>query len=85
MTMYLSPLHRLVSLILISGLLTACSSSGFFSDQEKAYRSQQEAVDNLEIPPDLSSSAFDDAMTIPGGSSASYSDYTAGSDRKSVV
>ncbi|MDJ0807797.1 MAG: outer membrane protein assembly factor BamC [Gammaproteobacteria bacterium] len=77
--MYLSPLHRLVSLILISGLLTACSSSGFFSDQEKAYRSQQEAVDNLEIPPDLSSSAFDDAMTIPGGSSASYSDYTAGS------
>lgn len=32
-------------------------------------------VDNLEVPPDLSSSAINDAMVIPGGSSASYSDY----------
>ncbi|MEN8178502.1 MAG: outer membrane protein assembly factor BamC [Pseudomonadota bacterium] len=77
--MLFSPFYRLIFLFLLSSLLTACSSSGgFFSDKEKAYRSQREAVDNLEIPPDLSSSAINDAMTIPGGSSASYSDYSQG-------
>jgi outer membrane protein assembly factor BamC len=76
--MFLSLIYRLIPLFLLSSLLTACSSSGgFFSDKEKAYRSQREAVDNLEIPPDLSSSAIEDAMAIPGGASASYSDYSS--------
>ena len=67
---------RLTILLALLALLTACSSSGWFlSSDDKSYRSQRETVDDLEIPPDLSSSAIDDAMEIPSGASASYSDY----------
>ena len=77
--MSLSLVYRLLPLLLLSCMLTACSSSGgYFTDQEKAYRSQRQAVDNLEVPPDLSSSAISDEMEIPTGSSASYSDYSSG-------
>lgn len=68
-------------LSILIGALSACSSSGgFFSSEDKSYRSQRETVDNLEIPPDLSSSAIEDAMEIPGGVSASYSDYRTRQD-----
>ena len=74
--MHFSLVYRLMILLILGSLLSACSSSGgYFSDKEKSYLSQQEAEENLEIPPDLTSSSIDDAMTIPGGTSASYSDY----------
>ena len=74
--MPLSYLFRLTILLTLIGLVTACSSSGgFFSTDDKSYRAQRQTVDNLEIPPDLSSSAIEDAMEIPGGVTASYSDY----------
>jgi outer membrane protein assembly factor BamC len=74
--MPLSHLFRLTILLILIALVTACSSSGgFFSTDDKSYRTQRQTVDNLEIPPDLSSSAIEDAMEIPGGVSASYSDY----------
>ena len=74
--MLLSHFARLISPFILVGVLAACSSSGgFFTSQDKAYRSQRETVDDLEIPPDLSSSAIDDAMEIPSGASASYSEY----------
>ncbi|MGD8589496.1 MAG: outer membrane protein assembly factor BamC [Chromatiales bacterium] len=74
--MSLTYLFRLTILLVLSGLLVACSTnSEFFSSDDKSYRSQRQTVDSLEIPPDLSSSAIEDALQIPGGSSASYSDY----------
>jgi len=75
--MPLAHAFRVTVLLVLIGLLSACSSSGgLFSTDDKSYRSQQAGtVDNLEIPPDLSSSAIQDAMEIPGGASASYSEY----------
>lgn len=69
-----SPHVILLSLFLM--LLAGCSSDGgFFSDTEREYRTQKESVDDLEIPPDLTSSAIRDAMVIPGAGSASYAEY----------
>ena len=74
--MSLSYPYRLTILLVLTALLHACStSSEFFSSDDKAYRSQRQATDSLEIPPDLSSTAIEDALQIPGGGSASYSDY----------
>jgi outer membrane protein assembly factor BamC len=69
---------RLTTLLVLIALLSACSSSGgYFTTDDTSYRSQRQAVDTLEIPPDLSSAAIEDAMEIPGGVSASYSDYSS--------
>jgi outer membrane protein assembly factor BamC len=66
----------LSSLILLILFISGCGSDGgYFSDSEREYRSQKETVDDLEIPPDLSSNAIQDAMTIPGAGSASYEEY----------
>ena len=71
-------LNRLFLLPILLTLLSACSTTGWFSsDDEAEYRSQREVEENLEIPPDLTSTDISDAMVIPGGSSASYSDYTS--------
>ncbi len=76
--MFFSFFFRLLPLLFLASVLAACSSKGsYYSDQEKSYRSQQKAVDNLEIPPDLSSSAIEDVMTVPAGASASYSEYSS--------
>jgi len=66
----------LLPLLLLSQLL-ACSTGSFFSDSEKQYRSQREEADNLEIPPDLTSSSISDSMVIPSGTSTSLSEYSA--------
>jgi outer membrane protein assembly factor BamC len=59
-------------------ILAGCSSGGgFFSDSENVYRSQGETVDDLEIPPDLTDSAIQDAMAVPGTGAASYEEYTS--------
>ncbi|MCG7868164.1 MAG: hypothetical protein B6D70_11530 [gamma proteobacterium symbiont of Stewartia floridana] len=74
----------LLSLILLILFITGCSSDGgYFSDSEREYRSQKESVDDLEIPPDLSSSAIQDAMTIPGAGSASYEEYANQREKRS--
>lgn len=60
-------------------LLNACGSvdvDDYLPDQRLAYKKQREAADNLEIPPDLTSGNFDDAMDVPDlGGSATYSEY----------
>jgi outer membrane protein assembly factor BamC len=62
-------------------LLLGCSSGGgFFSDSERVYRTQQETVDDLEVPPDLTRSTIQDAMAVPGGGAASYEEYTSRRD-----
>ncbi|MGD8911657.1 MAG: outer membrane protein assembly factor BamC [Candidatus Thiodiazotropha sp.] len=57
-------------------LLSGCSSGGgYFSDSERAYRSQKETVDDLEVPPDLTRSSIKDSMAIPSAGGASYEEY----------
>ena len=60
-------------------LLAACSSfsvDDYLPDHSLAYKKQREAGENLELPPDLVSGQFDDAMDVPDlGGSATYSEY----------
>jgi outer membrane protein assembly factor BamC len=72
--------------IILAPVLTGCSSSGgFFSDSERAYRAQRETVDDLEIPPDLTQSTIQDAMSVPGAGAASYEEYTTRREREGGV
>ncbi|MCU7827934.1 MAG: outer membrane protein assembly factor BamC [Candidatus Thiodiazotropha sp. (ex Myrtea sp. 'scaly one' KF741663)] len=65
------------SILLLLLMLTGCSSNGgFFSDSEREYRKQRETVQDLEVPPDLTRSAIQDAMVVPGAGGASYEAYT---------
>ena len=65
-------------LLLLPLMMLGCSSGGgFFSDSERAYRTQQETVDDLEIPPDLTRATIEDAMAVPAGGAASYEEYTS--------
>lgn len=61
-------------------LLSACSSvsniGDYLPDQRLQYKKQREAAGDLEIPPDLTTSGFDDAMDVPPlGGTATYSEY----------
>lgn len=68
----------------ISGalLLSACGntpkSGGYFPDQRLQYKKQREAPENLEVPPDLITGGFDDAMDVPPLGEATYSKYAGG-------
>jgi outer membrane protein assembly factor BamC len=70
-----------LSLLIVCGL-TACGSASFqemLPDQSLAYKKSRQAEENLELPPDLRSGKFDDAMDVPpidGG--ATYSEYAGG-------
>ncbi len=70
------PLKSLILALFSFLLLAGCSSGGgFYSDSEREYRTTHEAVDDLEVPPDLTSSTIQDAMVVPGA--ASYEEYTS--------
>jgi len=62
-------------------LLPACGSStskegGYLPDQRLQYKRRREASENLEVPPDLISGSFDDAMDVPPlGGSTTFSEY----------
>jgi outer membrane protein assembly factor BamC len=45
-------------------------------DQRLAYKKQREAGENLEIPPDMTSGSFDDALDIPPIGGTTYSEYS---------
>lgn len=73
-------------------LLAACGGSldreSFVADQRLAYKKQREAEENLEIPPDLMSGSFDDAMDVPplgGSGSATYSQYVDERTRRRAI
>ena len=77
-TYYYSPF---ILLLLVA--LASCSSSGdLFSDSDQAYRKQRETVEDLEIPPDLTSATIQDSMVIPGGGSASYEEYATQQEKQ---
>ncbi len=70
-----------LSLLIVCGL-TACGSASLqemLPNQSLAYKKSRQAEENLELPPDLRSGKFDDAMDVPpidGG--ATYSEYAGG-------
>jgi outer membrane protein assembly factor BamC len=71
--MQFKPLIVILFLLVLAG----CSSSGgYFSDSERQYRAQRKTMEDLEIPPDLTRSAIQDAMAVPGTTAASYEEYT---------
>jgi outer membrane protein assembly factor BamC len=71
--------RALLAMLLIDGL-TACSTvRELMPDQSLEYKKSRLAEENLELPPDLKSANFDDAMDVPpiaGG--ATYSQYATG-------
>jgi outer membrane protein assembly factor BamC len=73
-------------------LITACSSGpsidDYLPDQRLAYKKQREAGENLEIPPDLTSSDFDDALDVPaigGSGSTTYSEYVGERGKRRAI
>ncbi len=71
--------NALVFLMLPIVLVYGCGGvdvDDYLPDQRLAYKKQREAADNLEIPPDLTSGSFDDALDVPDmGGGATYSEY----------
>lgn len=72
----------LAALIAGALLLQGCSSApdleDYLPDQRLQYKKQREASENLEVPPDLTTGTFDDAMDVPaldGTGTATYSEY----------
>ncbi len=73
---------RLALAIAIASILTGCGGSSGLSDtfagRKVDYEKQSRDVEPLEIPPDLTSAAYDEMMVVPDintGGSASYEDY----------
>jgi outer membrane protein assembly factor BamC len=71
-------------------LLPACSITpnlnDYLPDQRLQYKKQREASENLEIPPDLTSGSFDDAMDVPPvGGTATYSEYQGERSKRSRI
>lgn len=70
--------------LLMAFMLAACGSTEEITESIKEtvgledysieYKKSKQ-IDTLEVPPDLSSSRIEDTMVIPGGGSASYSEY----------
>lgn len=82
---------RLAAVVAIGASLTACGSSSGLGkiapDQRLAYKRQQEAAENLEIPPDLTTAHFDDALDLPSSvtGSATLSELEGQRSRRQAV
>lgn len=82
-------LTRILSLLSLF-LLTACGGD-LVSDLEEKFPGREVeyktsvSTPRLEVPPDLSSSAINDSLVVPDGGSATFSEYSAGSQRTASV
>jgi outer membrane protein assembly factor BamC len=82
---------RVLALAMLMPLLTlvGCSMSKLqdnLPDQRLVYKKQREAAENLEIPPDLTSGSFDDALDIPvGDRPTTFSEYAGGREQRQQV
>ncbi len=79
-----SKVSRFVLFLLLLPILDACTSieeiEGMLPDRKVEYKKSKQAENNLEVPPDLSSSSISDTLVIPGEAglgSATYSDFTS--------
>lgn len=84
------PIRKALAAFLpILPFITACSSFSvdeYLPDHTLAYKQQREAGENLELPPDLVSGKFDDAMDVPdAGGSATYSEYVGERKQKGEI
>jgi outer membrane protein assembly factor BamC len=72
-------LLRVFGALLLAALLSAaCSTemSDVLPDRKVDYKKQRVAENDLEVPPDLTSSTIGDVMPVPGlGSGTTYSEY----------
>lgn len=80
MKRYATPLHGLV-LLLALGALAGCSTWEKVTGKKTDYK-QSRTEAPLEVPPDLSSSTIEDAVTVPGGTPTTYSEYASGDQGK---
>lgn len=80
MKKYATPLHGL-ALLLALGALTGCSTWEKVTGKKADYK-QSRTEAPLEVPPDLSSSSIEDALTVPGGTPTTYSEYASGEQGK---
>lgn len=82
-------LIAILAVLAVSVQLLGCSTLGLddaLPDQRLIYKKQSEASENLEVPPDLVGSRFDDALDIPdGGAPATFSGYTSGRAQRQQV
>jgi outer membrane protein assembly factor BamC len=63
----------------LAALLAGCGSqiiNDAIPDQRLAYKKQQEAQENLAIPPDLTTRNFDDALDVPPIGGTTFSEYS---------
>ncbi len=71
-------------------LLTGCGGAQtldqYLPDRRVEYRRAREAEENLELPPDLISAGFNDALDIPGPSgTATFSSFAGGQQARARV
>jgi outer membrane protein assembly factor BamC len=67
-----------VAVVLGTAQLSGCSALGVdkaLPDQRLVYKQQREVGENLEVPPDLAGSHFDDALDMPANGAATLSTY----------
>ncbi|MBK1640369.1 hypothetical protein CKO12_00410 [Chromatium okenii] len=70
--------RNFIAVLLTTLALSGCSALGVdeaLPDQRLVYKQQREVSANLEIPPDLAGSHFDDALDMPARGSATLSTY----------
>lgn len=83
-------IKRSISLLPVAAavLLSACGGTmeKVLPDQSLEYKRQREASENLELPPDITGTSFNDALDVPGVSgSATYSDFVGGQAARAKV
>lgn len=86
-----NPTRTLVATaVMLAPLIAGCGSGPkldkYLPDQRLEYKKQREAAENLELPPDLASASFDDALDIPPASGVTtYSEYTGTRQRRQQI
>ncbi|WP_052348079.1 outer membrane protein assembly factor BamC [Imhoffiella purpurea] len=78
-----------LAVLFLVSLFQGCSTDlkDAVPDQRLVYKKQREASENLEVPPDLTSGTFDDALDIPGaaGEPTTYSEYSGSREHRRQV
>lgn len=75
------------AVLTIASAVAGCGSAAvqeMIPDQTLAYKKSREASENLELPPNLRSGSFDDALDVPPveGGGATYSDFASSRSKR---
>ncbi len=76
-------LKQILLVPLLAGVLAACSFNmdNVLPDRKVAYKRETQAQNQLELPPDMSQTRFQDKLVIPNGGSLRYSEYQKDKDQ----